>query len=80
MESMPAWLAAMACGREKSEVPSVRMLSLRRITAACAPAVVVGTLMQKRSLNESVESKASHGSGCRLVEGSLAHLEMPSAL
>jgi hypothetical protein len=50
MDSMPAWLAAMACGREKSEVPSVRILSLRRITAACAPAVVVGTLMQKRSL------------------------------
>lgn len=50
MERQPAWLAATACGTLNSEVPSVRMPSLRRSRPALRAGPVAGILMQNWSL------------------------------
>lgn len=50
MERQPAWLAATACATLNSDVPRVRMPSLRSARPALRAGPVEGILMQNWSL------------------------------
>ena len=61
MESIIPCAAPKAWCKEKREVPSVRIPSLYSSAAAWTPAVVVGILIQNRSLNRTISLSPSLG-------------------